>query len=210
MRGALNRLAKMATDGVLDAAALPWHELRHAHVSALRSALVERYSTPSTVNLHLAALRGCLKAAWRLGLMTGEECQKACDVASVRGSRLPAGRALSAGELRALFQACADDTSPAGSRDSALIALLYSTGLRRSEAAGLELADYNETTGAIRVLGKGNKERTVHVVGGAAVAMSRWLDLRGREAGALFLPVSKGAEIGTGGITAQAIYNALC
>lgn len=49
------------------------------------------------------------------------------------GTRLPRGRTLSTGELRALFEACRRDAMPVGARDAALLALSYGAGLRRSE-----------------------------------------------------------------------------
>ena len=48
-------------------------------------------------------------------------------------------------------------------RDRALLTLLYATGIRADEAAGLDLRDINATLGVIRVLGKGSKERIVPV-----------------------------------------------
>lgn len=46
-------------------------------------------------------------------------------------------------------------------RDFVILALLYSTGLRRTELTGLKLSDINFNTGLITVIGKGNKERIV-------------------------------------------------
>ena len=51
------------------AIAVPWHELQYGHTQALRSWLAEHCS-PAAANRHLAALRGVLREAWRLGLMT--------------------------------------------------------------------------------------------------------------------------------------------
>ena len=56
-------------------------------------------------------------------------------------------RALSSGELRALFEAYADATK-AGIRDAALLAILYAGGLRRSGAGvGLDLSHYQPGKG---------------------------------------------------------------
>ena len=89
MLGCLNTIASLCSGGAADAETLPWHELRFEHTTAVRSALAERYPKPSTVNLHLAALRGVLKASWRLGLMDGETYQRAADVPAVPAAAPP-------------------------------------------------------------------------------------------------------------------------
>ncbi len=206
MLGALTTVAGLATDGQADAESFPWHLLRFQHTAAIRSALIEKYQNVSTINVHLAALRGVLKAAWRLGLMDGETYHRAADVPSARGSALPKGRSLGAAEIRALFGACAADTSPAGRRDAALLAVLYGAGLRRSEVAGLRLEDLDAESGALVVRGKGNQERTAYLAGGALAAIRDWLTVRGDDPGPLFLRIGKGGTIGKGGLSAQAIY----
>src|SRR5205823_2618502 len=113
MRCALDTIAVILTDGRRDARSLDWSCLRFEHVAAVRAALAERYS-PAGANKMLAALRGVLRAAWRLGFMSADDYQRAAEVEAVRGSTLPAGRALSSGELRALFRACAEDARPSG------------------------------------------------------------------------------------------------
>ncbi|HEY4116291.1 MAG TPA: tyrosine-type recombinase/integrase [Byssovorax sp.] len=171
---------------------LPWHLVRRVHADAIRARLLVGYA-PATANRLLAALRGVLRAARRLRLIELEDHELAVGVARVGGERLPRGRALAASELRALFAAC-DPRTPIGARDAALLALLYGTGLRRAEAAGLALADVG-AEGAIRILGKGNRERLVHATGGVARALARWLDVRGAEPGPLLAPVTRGGRV---------------
>jgi site-specific recombinase XerD len=200
-------MARIITDGSLGADELPWHRLGYQHTNALRSHLGERYS-PATANRHLAALRGVLKEAWRLGLMDAEDLQRAIDLPPVRGERLPRGRGLDRGELRSLFDTCRGGT-PVDGRDAALMAVLYAAGLRRSETVALDVADYEPDSGALTVTGKGNKARVAYIDNGAADAVSAWLDVRGDEPGPLFCPVSQVGVITIRRMTDQAVYNAL-
>jgi integrase len=124
------------------AIAVPWHQLRYGHTQALRSWLAE-HGSPATANRHLAALRGVLREAWRLGLMNGEDLARAVDLASVPGTSLPAGRYVEDGEVRRLVTACLADHSPGGRRDAAVLAVLFVGGLRRAEAVALNVEHYD-------------------------------------------------------------------
>ena len=75
--------------------------------------------------------------------------------------RLPS--VLSDRTVRALLEAPCDQTDPHAVRDRAILTLLYATGMRASELAGLSLGDLNAHLGVVRVLGKGSKERIVPV-----------------------------------------------
>jgi integrase/recombinase XerD len=205
MREALTIIAGLLTSGRCTVETLAWDQLRYQHTAAIRAVLAERYQ-PATANKMLAALRGVLKEAWRLEQMSAEDYHRARDIPSVRGSALPSGRALSRGELRALFQACAQDASAAGRRDAALLAVLYGGGLRRSEATALDTADYDAETGALIVRsGKGHKDRTAYATNGAKDALDDWLAVRGVDPGPLFVPVDKAARLYLRRMTAQAI-----
>lgn len=210
MRTSLETIAKLLT-GHADAQAVDWGALRFQHTAAIRAELLDRYAA-ATANRVLSALRGVLKTAWRLGQMTAEDYQRARDVANVAGSTLPAGRALSAGEIAALLDACAADPTPAGARDAALIALLRAGGLRRAEICALQFADYDPATGQLIVHGKRNKERTAYVQGGAAEALTDWLIERFKDsppAGPLFCPVNRGGHLINRQMHPEAIYNCL-
>src|SRR3712207_1482479 len=110
----------------------PWGELRYTHIVAIRQRLVEQDRAPNTINLTLAALRGVAREAWNLAYMTAEDYQRVKSVRGVSGSRLPAGRSFTPGELHALLRVCRDDPTSAGARDTAMLAILYSAGLRRA------------------------------------------------------------------------------
>ena len=170
MRHALDEIAGVLTSGQCNAETLAWHQLRYQHTAAVRTALAARYK-PSTANTALAALRGTLKEAWRLGLVDAESYYRAVDLPPVRGSSLPAGRAVSQGEELAIFKACADDKTAAGARDGALLAILAGAGLRRSEVVALDLMDYDRETSKLTIQnGKGRKARICFLKNGG----SRW------------------------------------
>ncbi len=215
MKGALDAMAQLLTSGRCDALSLDWSEVRFQHGAALRAVLAERYA-PATANKMLAAWRGTLKAAWRLGILSSEDYGRAADLGSVRGETLPKGRALAGGELRALLSVCANDTykdatpRPAGVRDAAILCVLYGGGLRRSEIVGLDVADYEAQNGALTVrCGKGSKARITYLPSGGQSRLRRWLELRAQKGfqdeGPLFHPIHRSGKIFEGRMTDQAI-----
>lgn len=206
MANRLRLLARLL--GVDDPRAVPWHLTRYHHATALRERLQARYA-PASANLALGALRGVLRAAWRMGLMIAEEYHQTASVEAVRGERLLAGRALTGGEIAALLGACMADRTAAGRRDAALFAVLYGCGLREAELVGLDVGDHDAGTGALAVRhGKRNKERLVYVADrGAADALADWLAVRmdagagmtEDDAGALFVPIRRSGLLHRGG-----------
>lgn len=94
--------------------------------------------------------------------------------------RLP--KALSLEQVTAVL-ATPDTTTPDGLRDAALLELLYATGARVSEALDLDVDDVAGVLGspdaALRLFGKGRKERIVPVGSYARAALDAWL-VRGR------------------------------
>lgn len=212
MRGSLDRIAELfAPDEIqADAVSFPWHRLRYSHSQAIRTKLAEEYA-PASVNKMLSALRRVLEEAWKLGHMSAEEYQRAADLENIKADTLPKGRRVLRKEMQALREVCEADESPAGLRDLALVALLARAGLRRSEAVGLDVADYRELedgeTAEILVRGKGRKERIVPVNNGAKAVIDAWLSVRGEEEGPLLVPVTKGGEIEIRRMSDQAVYN---
>ena len=96
-----------------------------------------------------------------------------------QGRRLP--KAISVVEVEALIAAAAAADPPVGLRDRALIEVLYGTGARISEAVGLTADDVDVAGAAVRLFGKGRKERIVPLGGPAADAISAYV-VRGRPA----------------------------
>ncbi|HJQ04912.1 MAG TPA: tyrosine recombinase XerC [Nocardioides sp.] len=88
-------------------------------------------------------------------------------------------RADEAADLIAAAAEHADDGSPTGLRDVAMLELLYATGIRVGELVGLDVDDVDRDRNLIRVLGKGNKERSAPFGTPAVAALDAWL-VRGR------------------------------
>lgn len=87
-------------------------------------------------------------------------------------SRLP--RLVPTDVLQTLLDA-PDPATPAGSRDRAILELLYATGARVSELAGLDLADVDLPQAQVRVTGKGDKQRLIPVYREAIARLEDYL-----------------------------------
>jgi integrase/recombinase XerD len=72
--------------------------------------------------------------------------------------------------------AAPDDTTALGTRDAAMIEMLYATGLRVSELVSLRVRDLNLEAGYLRCLGKGSKERIVPLGRRAAQRLRAYLE----------------------------------
>lgn len=206
MQEALNKIAGMLSGDRIDAMGLNWAAIRFQHAAAIRSRLAEHYSA-ATANKMLSALRGVLEAAFKLGQIGAEDYTRARSVEVVKGNALPSGRALTPGELEGLFKACGGDSTAAGVRDCAMIAVFYACGLRRAEICALDLADYDPATGALTVKGKRNKKRIVYATNGTGDWLRDWLKIRGDKPGALFVRVLKSGKVIAGArLTPQAAF----
>lgn len=205
MRTALNLMAAYISNGRHDAFTLDWGALRFQHTAAIRAALQAHYK-PASANHRRAALRGVLRAAWQLGQIPTEEYHRAIQIGRIRGESVLRGRAISAGELRALFDECAAGKQPIGARDAALLGVLYGVGLRRAEAVALDVSDYDRNDVSLLVRhGKGNKERIGYLPRGAVGALERWLAIRGDTPGALFVPMRKNGTLEFRHMTEEAV-----
>lgn len=142
--------------------------------------------------------------------MDVESLQHIRAVRNLRGSRLPRGRALLPEEVRQLFAVCDADRSSMGPRDAALLAVLLGCGLRHSEAVGLNLSDVVTHEWALRVLGKGNKERLAYMPAGTWRRLQVWIDqVRGEAPGPLFIRIRRFDSLTEERLKDQAVYHIL-
>jgi len=204
MRSHINKVARLF--GYAHYRQAPWTALRFHHVQQLIGVLNDSGLAPKTVNATLSAIRGTAKAAVNPYQLAGDDLQRIMNVKLVRGTRLKRGGIVPAGELSSLVTSCLHEEGPAGIRDITMIGMLYICGLRRAEVVSLTVSDWIEDDHALRVLGKGNKERRVFPAAGTLAARSDWLEVRGRADGALFNRVLKGGRIVPGPLSDQAGY----
>ncbi len=103
-----------------------------------------------------------------------------------------------------------------GARDAALLALLYGSGLRRAEAASLDVGDYDPESGAVTVrAGKGRKDRMCYSATGQKQLMELWLRLRAEggapaSSGTIFLPILKGGHLRVRRLDSRTVFDVVC
>lgn len=162
----------MGEQGFADLATLD-RGLKPLHLRAYLAKKVETHEKTSLCR-KLSAIRSFLKYA-------RSEAWLARDVGSLVPSpklerHLP--KFLRIDEAAELIEA-PDTATVLGRRDRAIFELIYGSGLRVSEAVGLDRGGVDLAEGWVRVLGKGSKERTVPVTPAAVAAIDSMLGDRG-------------------------------
>lgn len=130
----------------------------------------------------LAALRSFFKFLCREGYFDRSPVQR---ISSPKiGKKLPEFLYLE--QMEKLLQA-PDCTTLLGARDQVILELLYGSGLRVSELAGLNQEDVDQDQMLLRVRGKGKKERIVPITNYALKAIQNYLSMRENSQRALLL-----------------------
>jgi integrase/recombinase XerC len=163
--------------GIVGVASL--HAIDAREVRAYLAALHSRGLDPTSVARKLAAVRSWWRFLVRRGVV---DQNPALRIRAPRPSRKLVSF-LPIDETVALMEARLPRSTP---RDTAIVELLYASGLRVSELVGLDLADVDLAGMTVRVLGKGNKERIVPFGSAAGRALHGHLGERGGDGGALF------------------------
>ncbi|EMQ6092404.1 tyrosine-type recombinase/integrase [Salmonella enterica] len=187
-----------------------WSSIRRHHILAVLEMLGDAGKAPATINTYLSALKGVALEAWTMKQLDTDSFQHIKQVRSVRGSRFPKGRALERHEIRNLFYTCENDSSVKGVRDAAILGVLLGCGLRRSEIVALDMESVITREHALRVRGKGNKERIAYVPDGAWQRIMTWVEeVRGEQPGPLFQRIRRFDDVTAERMTDQAIYHIL-
>ena len=191
----------------------PWHQLQPGHITALVAALREDGYAPNTSSLYVNAIRGVMNQAWQQSLITQDHLLKIRAVKAGGGSRLVKGRNLRRNLIRELMDACAADPRPQGLRDAAIIAILYGSGMRKSESVNMDLWQVDVEQRSLQVLGKGNKELIKFAPAWAFEKLEAWLAFRRanlpdgvEDDSFLFNRIRRGNHITRDRLTKHAIY----
>jgi integrase/recombinase XerD len=185
----INRIAleKFATWMDKNHPALEPGLLMKEHIrSYLRAVRTEQRLAPASMKIIVVALRHFFAHLKREDLI-GHDLTSALDLP--RLDRLLPDM-LSEADVESLLAVKLPETQ-LGLRDHAMMEILYASGLRANEIAGLRLENYLREEKLLRVIGKGNRERLVPIGDKAMSALDLWL-AKGRP---LLVKAKTGGEI---------------
>lgn len=175
-------------DGYLDHLARRGRRARDAAPEDIRSwleSMSKAGMAASTAARRLSAIRQFHKFLYSEGRRTDDPT---ATIDSPRqGRALP--KILGEDEVSLLLEVSRADETPAGLRMTALLEMLYATGMRVSELVQLQLSAVARDQDFIVVCGKGGKERLVPLTGKAREAITAWKAVR-----PAFLPKGAGSK----------------
>jgi integrase/recombinase XerC len=175
----------------------------YALVSRYKGDLIKNNLKSATINRRLAAIKSLVCFAYNCG-----HCEFMLE--AVKSEKLSAYRDTSGIDPEAFKRVLGgiDRTSLKGIRDYALMMLLWSNALRRSEVSKANIGDFDQKERTLRIFGKGrgNNSEIVSLGTGTVNAIKSWLEARGETNPdkALFCSVNPGYRDGR--LCTQAIY----
>ena len=166
-----------------------WANLGRQEVLSYLLNLKKRNYAATTTARKVAAMRSFFDFLVREGTLKNNPTQS---VASPKvGRALP--KPISISQVRRLIDEPAQQSRPEAERDTAILQLLYASGMRVSELVSLNSGDVDIKNGFVRCFGKGHKERIIPIHERAARAVDEYSRevrprlVRGRDEPALFL-----------------------
>lgn len=159
-----------------------WQDIERLDIRAFLGGLTQRGLKRRTIARKLSSVRGLFRFLHRNGVVEGNPARHVR--APRKGRALPAY--LTRREMQRLFELAdqrAGDDGWRGLRDRALLELMYTSGLRLSEAHGLDVTDVDLDAGRVKVLGKRRKERIVPLGSHAIIALAKYARARAQSFG---------------------------
>lgn len=173
-------------------------------VSRYKGQMMQSGLKSPTINRRLAVIKSLVSYAYNCGY-----CEFMID--TIKGEKIDLYRDTTGVDPETFKRVLSgiDRTSLKGVRDYALLMLLWSNALRRSEVSKASIADFDPVTKTLRIFGKGrgNNSEIVSLGIGTVRAIESWLSARGERDPdkALFVSVNPGYRDGR--LCTQAIYN---
>ena len=167
LRSLFDFLARRAPDAGLTDLSLP---VLRSWLAAQASAGAAR----TTLSRRTSAVKTFTAWASRRGLMPSDPATRLL-VPKARRTLPAVLRQDQALDAMSAAKSGAQQGDPIALRDRLIVELLYATGIRVSELCGLDIDDIDTPRRLLRVLGKGNKQRTVPFGEPAQVALAAWL-----------------------------------
>jgi integrase len=173
-----------------DVLAYPWHQITPDAARELYRAIKSRYSNRNTrhgyITITRAILRQC-RAAKLISAGRYAELVEELPTSSLRGATQHRRR-LTPAEIGQLMAACSQGTPLRAARDSAMLAVFVTTGMRVGELARLDLSDWDRDNDLLTLRDtKNGRDHEVPVDPRTARFLHEWLAYRGTAAGPLFV-----------------------
>ena len=149
-------------------------EITHHHVRSWIIALMQQEISARSINRKLSTLKSLFQFLIKKGKLNKNPMLKV--VMPKTGTRLPVF--VEQRPLEMLFENVAFPNNYEGVRDRLIMDLFYQTGVRRSELIHLQISDIDFQGQAIKVLGKGNKERIIPINRDLRLQITNYLELR--------------------------------
>jgi integrase/recombinase XerC len=173
-------------------------------VSRYKGELIQKGLKSATINRRLAAIKSLVAYAYNCG-------HSEFMLEAIKSEKMSAYRDTSGVDSETFKRVLGgiDRTSLKGIRDYALLLLLWSNALRRSEVSKANIGDFDQKERTLRIFGKGrgNNAETVSLGSGTVMAIESWLEARGETNPdkSLFVSVNPGYRDGR--LCPQAIYD---
>ena len=182
-----------------DVVSYPWHHVTPDMAREFRLGIYRKYANRHSRHTYIQTLRSILGRCRQANLISMEALVQVWEQLPTRGSRGRArhARCLTPAEVSAVLSATTDSEPFLAARDSAIFALMATTGMRVSEVVGLDLADWDrrEATLILRET-KNGQDRVVPVDSRVKAYLDAWLTHRGGFPGPLFTPIPGRARAG--------------
>ena len=170
MKSKLNKFARFfGYQGLVDC---DWKSMQPNHITIFLTA--QSWGSARTYNCYLSAIKSVALNAWRNKQI---QFQRIKSLKQRRIFRAPSGRAISPEESSSLIRSL-NKNSLRTIRNRAIFFLMLGCGLRRAEVCDLKLKQVSIKNKSAKIIGKGNKERTIYFPTAVLEVLKNWLDAR--------------------------------